>query len=61
MKTHGVSSSLNVGGPLEKGAADRFSILAFRSPWTAHGQKPWSAQRYDATKLKDICSLEEKL
>ena len=64
MKIHGVCSSLNVGGPLEKGAADRFSILAFRSPWTAwKGAKIWrhEIKRYLLLRRKALTNLDSIL
>ena len=41
---------------LEKGKSTHSSILAWRSPWTVY-----IVHEISAMKLKDACSLEEKL
>ena len=47
---------LGWGGPLETGLAAHSSILAWRIPWTVY-----IVHEISAMKLKDACSLEEKL
>ena len=53
--------SLGHGGPLEKGMATDFSILAWRIPWTEEPwcwrgnlRVPWTARRSNHSILKEI-------
>ena len=50
------AQSLGWGDLLEKGKATHSSILAWRIPWTVY-----IVHGVSAMKLKDTCSLEEKL